>query len=106
MAFCQAERSSAVSSLIHQTNFRLRKSRRPVAASCSFDRNQFILYIVQLQEPRVYRAIFEMKRSRLNHVSPKFIPGIRFCKDAMAERSGEISAFLSVPNFEDQLHVQ
>ena len=38
-----------------------------VAASCSFDRNQFILYKMQLQQPWVHRAVLEMKRRRFNH---------------------------------------
>src|ERR1035441_9382554 len=77
---------------------------RRAAISCGFDRDQLVLYIVQLHQPGMHRAVFEVKRCCLKNVGAKFSPCLRFSEDGMAESAGAIAAFLSVTNFEDYLH--
>ena len=75
--------------------------KRRAAVSCSFDRDQLVLYIVQLHEPRMHRAVFEVDRYRLKDIGTKFFPCLCFGEDAMSERSRAIATLLRVANFED-----
>src|ERR1017187_3472203 len=77
---------------------------RPAATSCGLDRDQFILYIVELHEAGMRGVMLEMKRYCLKNISTKFLPGLCLGEDGMAQRAREITAFLSIVNFEDQFH--
>jgi len=68
------------------------------AVSCGSDPEQLVLYIVQLHQPGMHRAAFEVDRYRLKSIGAKFFPCLRFGEDAMAKRAR------AVANFEDQLH--
>jgi hypothetical protein len=59
---------------------------------------------VQLHEPGLYRAIFEVKRCCLKNVGAKFFPRLCFGEDAMAESVRTVATFPGVANFENQLH--
>ena len=78
--------------------------RRLAAISCGFDRDQLIPYIVQLHQPRMQRAVFKMERRRFKDIGTKFFPWLCFGEDGMAQSTRAIATFLSVANFEDQLH--
>lgn len=75
-----------------------------MAVSCGFDRDQLILYIVQLHQPGMHRAVFEVYGYRLQDVLTKLFPGLCFGEDAVAKSPRAIATFLGVANFEDQLH--
>src|ERR1035441_871609 len=82
----------------------VRRTRR-AATSCGLDRNQFILYVVELHEAGMRGAVFKMKRCCLKNIGTKFLPGLCLGEDCMAQRAREIAAFLRIVNFEDQFHV-
>jgi hypothetical protein len=50
------------------------------------------------------RAVFEVDRCCLKDIVTKFFPCLCFGEDAMAKSPRAIATFLSVANFEDQLH--
>src|ERR1039457_6280198 len=77
---------------------------RPAATSCGLDRDQFILYIVELHEAAMGGVMLEMERYCLKNIGTKFLPGLCLGEDGMAQRAREITAFLSIVNFEDQFH--
>src|ERR1035438_2947162 len=79
---------------------------RRAAISCGFDRDQLVLYIVQLYQPGMHGAVFEVKRCCLKDVGAKFVPCLRFSEDGVPERPDAIAAFLRVANFENQLHAR
>src|ERR1035441_4262569 len=49
-------------------------------------------------------VMLEMKRYSLKNIGTKFLPGLCLGEDGMAQRAREITAFLSIVNFEDQFH--
>jgi len=49
-------------------------------------------------------AIFKMKRCCLKNIGTKVLPGLSLGEDGMAQRARAIAAFLSIVDFEDQLH--
>jgi hypothetical protein len=57
--------------------------------------------IVQLHQPRMHWAVFEVDRYRLKDIGTKFFPCLCFGEDAMSERSRAIATLLRVANFED-----
>ena len=82
----------------------VRRTRR-AATSCGLDRDQFILYVVELHEAGMRGVMLEMKRYCLKNIGTKFLPGLCLGEDCMAQRAREIAAFLRIVNFEDQFHV-
>ena len=81
----------------------VRRTRRAVT-SCGLDRDQFILYVVELHKAGMRGVILKMKRYCLKNIGTKFLPGLCLGEDGMAQRAREITAFLSIVNFEDQFH--
>jgi hypothetical protein len=77
---------------------------RPAATSCGLDRDQFILYIVELHEAGMRGVILKMKRYSLKNIGTKFLPRLCLGEDGMAQRAREIAAFLRIVNIEDQFH--
>jgi hypothetical protein len=63
-----------------------RRTRR-AATSCSFDRDQFVLYIMQLHQSGMHRAVFKVNRRGLQHVRAEFFPGICFSEDRVSQRA-------------------
>ena len=55
--------------------------------------------MVQLHQPRMHRAAFEVYRNRLKDIGAKFFPSPRFGEDAMTKRARVVAAFVSVVNF-------
>lgn len=60
--------------------------------------------IVQLYQPGMGRAIFEVKRDRLKYIGAKLFPSLGLRKDGVAQTARAISTLVSVANFEDQFH--
>ena len=79
-------------------------ARRAAATSCGLDRDQFILYVVELHEAGMGGVMLEMKRYCLKNISTKFLPGFCLGEDGMVQCAREVTAFLSIVNFEDQFH--
>ena len=59
---------------------------RPAATSCGLDRDQFILYVVELHETWMRGAIFKMQRYGRKNIGTKFLPGLCLGEDGMAQR--------------------
>jgi hypothetical protein len=74
---------------------------RRVAASCSFDGNQFILHVVQLNKFGMDWFIFEVKRSSLKDVGTQLFPGFGLGEDGMAKRPSIVAPLLRIANFEN-----
>ena len=77
---------------------------RLAATSCGFDRDHFILYVMELHEAGMRGVILKMKRYSFKNIGTKFLPGLCLGEDGMAQRAREIATFLSIVNFQDQLH--
>src|SRR5260370_13699328 len=52
----------------------------------------------------MHRTVFEVDRYCLKDIGTKFFPCLAFGEDAVTECAGAITTFLSVADFEDQLH--
>ncbi|MDP8979820.1 MAG: hypothetical protein M3O35_04425 [Acidobacteriota bacterium] len=47
------------------------------------DWNELVLYIMQLDQPRLHRAVLEMEHCRFEHVRAELFPGVRLGEDSM-----------------------
>ncbi len=71
------------------------------AASGGFDRNQLILYLVQLNQAWLHRTIFKVKRCCLKNIASQFLPRLRLGEYGLTKGASEIATFLRVANFEN-----
>ena len=55
------------------------------SASCGFNWNQLILYVMQLHQPWAGWGIFEVKRGCLKNIRTQFVPGIPFGEDRVTQ---------------------
>src|SRR6266700_7944526 len=71
----------------------------PSAASCRFNRDQLVLYVVELHQSGVFGALFEVERSRLEHVATKFFPGVTFGENRITGRACAKPALFRIADF-------
>ena len=74
---------------------------RPAAASCSFNRDQLVSNVVQLNKPRLRGIVFKMKGGRFEYVGAEIFPSFSFGEDGMAQRPGAEATFFGIANLED-----
>jgi hypothetical protein len=73
-------------------------------SSCRFNGNQLVSYIVHLDQPGAYGALFKVQSDCFENVGSQFFPRLAFIEEGVTQRARAEAAVLSVANLEGQLH--